>query len=113
MSSALSRVVERPVESIGEIVPRAGWSYAQTTKVLRQLNARGWVNKTGGSRGVGSGWQLADAAGLLEAWTTYLVSHRPETVGAHRVLRDPMQSARTELAQSLRSDTQWALSGWA
>jgi len=96
-----------------EFADRSRWSYAQTTKVLRQLSAQGWVNKTGGSRGVGSGWQLADAAGLLEAWTTYLVSHRPETVGAHRVLRDPMQFARTELAQTLSAEMQWALSGWA
>jgi hypothetical protein len=92
---------------------RSGWSYAQTTKVLRQLSARGWVEKTGGSRGVGSGWQLAEAAGLLEAWTTHLVTHRPETVGAHRVLRDPMLFARTELAQTLSAETPWALSGWA
>ncbi len=92
---------------------RSGWSYAQTTKVLRQLSERGWVKKTGGSRGVGSGWQLGDAAGLLEAWTTYLVGHRPETVGAHRVLRDPMQFARTELAQALSPEMQWAFSGWA
>lgn len=95
------------------LADRSGWSYAQTTKVLRQLSGRGWVKKTGGSRGVGSGWQLADAAGLLEAWTTYLVGHRPETVGAHRVLRDPMLFARTELASALSSETQWALSGWA
>jgi hypothetical protein len=96
-----------------ELADRSGWSYAQTTKVLRQLNARGWVKKTGGSRGVGSGWQLGDPPGLLEAWATYLVSHRPETVGAHRVLRDPMQFARTELAQALRPEMQWAFSGWA
>jgi hypothetical protein len=96
-----------------EFTDRSAWSYAQTTKVLRQLSARGWVKKTGGSRGVGSGWQLADAAGLLEAWTAYLVDHRPETVGAHRVLRDPMQFARTELAQTLSAETEWALSGWA
>jgi hypothetical protein len=96
-----------------EFTDRSGWSYAQTTKLLRQLSARGWVKKTGGSRGVGSGWQLDDAAGLLEAWTAYLVSHRPETVGAHRVLRDPMQYARTELPQTLSADMEWALSGWA
>lgn len=108
-------LTEPPRETFNarEVAPRAGWSYAQTTKVLRQLSERGWVKKTGGSRGVGSGWQLADAAGLLEAWTTYLVSHRPETVGAHRVLRDPMQFARTELAQVLSAEMQWALSGWA
>ena len=96
-----------------EFTDRSAWSYAQTTKVLRQLSARGWVKKTGGSRGVGSGWQLADAAGLLEAWTAYLVDHRPDTVGAHRVLRDPMQFARTELAQTLSPEMEWALSGWA
>lgn len=108
-------LTEPPRETFNarELTARAGWSYAQTTKVLRQLSARGWVKKTGSSRGVGSGWQLADAAGLLEAWTAYLVSHRPETVGAHRVLRDSMQFARTELAQTLSAEMQWALSSWA
>lgn len=108
-------LAEPPREAFNarEFADRSGWSYAQTTKVLRQLSERGWVKKTGGSRGVGSGWQLADAAGLLEAWTTYVVSHRPETVGAHRVLRDPMQFARTELTQALSPEMQWALSGWA
>jgi len=108
-------LTEPPRESFNarEFTDRSDWSYAQTTKVLRQLSAQGWVKKTGGSRGVGSGWQLADAAGLFEAWTAYLVSHRPDTVGAHRVLRDPMQFARTELAQTLSAEMQWALSGWA
>lgn len=108
-------LTEPPRETFnaGEFTDRSGWSYAQTTKVLRQLSARGWVEKTGSSRGVGSGWQLADAAGLLDAWTTYLVAHRPEMVGAHRVLRDPMQFARTELAQTLSAEMEWALSGWA
>lgn len=92
---------------------RSDWSYAQTTKVLRQLSARGWVKKTGGSRGVGSGWQLADGGGLLDAWTTYLVGHRTEKVGGHRVLRDLMQFARTELAQTLSAEMHWALTGWA
>ncbi len=108
-------LTELPVETFNAhaLADRSGWSYAQTTKVLRQLSARGWVKKTGGSRGVGSGWEIADTAGLLETWTAYLVGHRPDTVGAHRVLRDPMQFARTELAQALRPETQWALSGWA
>ena len=108
-------LTEPPHETFNarEFADRSGWSYAQTTKVLRQLSERGWVKKTGGSRGVGSGWQLGDAPGLLEAWTTYLVGHRPETVRAHRVLRDPMQFARTQLAQALSPEMQWALSGWA
>lgn len=108
-------LTEPPRETFNarEFTQRSEWSYAQTTKVLRQLSERGWVKKTGGSRGVGSGWRLADGPGLLEAWTAHLVSHRPETVGAHRVLRDPMQFARTELAQTLSARTQWALSGWA
>ena len=107
-------LAEPPREAFNarEFTDRSGWSYAQTTKLLRQLSARGWVKKRGGSRGVGSGWQVADSAGLLEAWTAYLVDHRPETVGAHRVLRDPMQFARTELAQTLSAEMQWALSGW-
>lgn len=108
-------LTEPPLETFNAqaLADRSGWSYAQTTKVLRQLSARGWVKKTGGSRGVGSGWELADTSGLLETWSAYLVGHRPETVGAHRVLRDPMQFSRTELAQAFRPETQWALSGWA
>lgn len=108
-------LTEPPRETFNarEFTDRSGWSYAQTTKVLRQLSERGWVKKTGGSRGVGSGWQLADPAGLLGAWTTYLVSRRPETIGAHRVLRDPLEFARTELAKTLSPEMQWALSGWA
>jgi hypothetical protein len=96
-----------------ELAERSGWSHPQTTKVLRQFSDRGWVKKTGRSRGVGSGWQLTAAAGLLEAWTAYLADHRPETIGAHRVLRDPMRFARTELAQVLTPQMQWAFSGWA
>lgn len=96
-----------------ELAERSNWSYPQLTKLLRQFNARGWVEKVGGSRGVGSGWRLRDPAGLLEAWTEYLITHPPETVLAHRVLRDPMQFAKTELARVLGPRIPWALSGWA
>jgi hypothetical protein len=108
-------LAEPPRESFNarEFTDRSDWSHAQTTKVLRQLSARGWVKKIGGSRGVGSGWQLADGSGLLGAWTAHLAGHRPETLGAHRVLRDPMQFARTDLAQTLSAEMQWALTGWA
>jgi hypothetical protein len=97
----------------GQLAKESGWSHAQTTKLLRQFSARGWVEKAGGSRGVGSGWLLADSPGLLDAWTQHLVTHPPETVFAHRVLRDPMQFARTELARALGPRMPWALSGWA
>jgi hypothetical protein len=97
----------------GELAELSGWSHAQTTKVLRQFSGRGWVEKVGGSRGVGSGWRLGDPAALLEAWSQHLVSHPPETVLAHRVLRDPMAFARTELARALNGRIRWALSGWA
>lgn len=97
----------------GELAERSGWSHAQTTKVLRQFNARGWIEKVGGSRGVGSGWRLGDTAGLLDAWAQHLIGHPPEIVLAHRILRDPMRFAQTDLAPSLDSRMRWALSGWA
>ncbi len=101
------------VFSAVELAERSGWSHAQTTKLLRQFNSRGWVDKVGGSRGVGSGWRLADPAGLLDAWTQHLISHPPQTVLAHRVLPNPMQFAREELVRALNKRMTWALSGWA
>jgi hypothetical protein len=109
-------LLARPPEGVfnaAQLAKRSGWSHAQVTKLLRQFSARGWVEKAGGSRGVGSGWRLVNAADLLEAWTEYLVSHPPETVLAHRVLRDPLQFARTDLARALNPRMPWALSGWA
>lgn len=99
--------------SARELAARSGWSHAQTTKLLRQFNARGWVEKVGGARGVGSGWRLANPQDLLEAWAQHIITHRPETLLAHRVLRDPMQFAKTELARALNPRMKWALSGWA
>jgi len=96
-----------------QLAKRSGWSHPQVTKLLRQFNAHGWVEKVGGSRGVGSGWQLADTAALLDAWTRHLVDHQPDTVLAHRVLRDPLQFARTDLARALNQRMEWAVTGWA
>jgi hypothetical protein len=109
-------LLARPPEgafSAGEISTTSGWSHAQTTKLLRQFSDRGWVEKVGGSRGVGSGWRLNDAAALLDAWTQHLVTHPPQSVFAHRVFRDAMQFIRAELAPALSPRMEWALSGWA
>jgi hypothetical protein len=98
----------------GELAERSGWSHAQVTKVLRQFSSRGWVQKSGGSRGVGSGWRIARSDELLDAWTDHLIANPPKTVLAHRVLRDPMQFVRRELARALAAEKmEWALSGWA
>ena len=101
------------VFSAGQLAEQSGWSHAQMTKLLRQFNTRGWVEKVGGSRGVGSGWRLVDPGGLLDGWTEHVVAHPPETVLAHRVLPDPMRFARTDLARALNPRVPWALSGWA
>ncbi len=109
-------LLTRPSEgmfSAGEISNTSGWSHAQTTKLLRQFSDRRWVEKVGGSRGVGSGWRLKDAAALLDAWTQHLVTHPPQSVLAHRVFRDPMGFIRAELAPALNPRMGWALSGWA
>ena len=98
---------------VGQLAEQSGWSPAQVSKLLRQFNARGWVGKVGGSRGVGSGWRLVDPAGLLDAWMKHLSAHPPVTVLAHRVLRDPMQFVETDLARELNPHIPWALSGWA
>jgi hypothetical protein len=109
-------LLARPPEGVfsaRQLAEQSGWSHAQTTKLLRQFSARNWVEKVGGSRGVGSGWRLLDPTGLLEDWAQNLVTHPPEAVLAHRVLRDPMQFAKTDLARSLNPRMPWALSGWA
>ena len=99
--------------SANQLAEQSGWSPAQTSKLLRQFSARNWVDKVGGSRGVGSGWRLVDPAALLDAWTQHVATHPPETVLAHRVLRDPMQFAKTDLERALNPRMKWALSGWA
>lgn len=96
-----------------ELADRSGWSHAQMTKLLRQFSAQGWVEKVGGSRGVGSGWRVADFNGLLEAWGENLAAEPPRTVRAHRTLREPMQFLRDDLAQELSTRMHWAVSGWA
>lgn len=109
-------LLARPPEdafTAAELAERSAWSHPQTTKLLRQFTARGWVEKVGGSRGVGSGWRLLDPGGLLEAWGEHLITHPPKIVLAHRVLRDPMQFLHTELAPTLTARMAWALSGWA
>ena len=61
-------LTEPPREAFNarEFADGSGGRTLQTTKVLRQLgDGAGWRKKTGGSRGVGSGWQLADPPGLL------------------------------------------------
>jgi hypothetical protein len=100
------------VFSAGELAAPSGWSHAQTTKLLRQFSASGWVEKVGGSRGVGSGWQLVEPAGLLEGWAQHVATHPSETVLAHRVLRDSMQFATSDLARALGPRMPWAFSGW-
>jgi len=96
-----------------QLAEQSGWSPAQMSKLLRQFSARGWAGKVGGSRGVGSGWRLVDPAELLDAWTQHVAAHSSATVLAHRVLRDPMQFAKTDLARELNPRMLWALSGLA
>jgi hypothetical protein len=104
-----------PVDSFSalDVASQSGWSYPQTTKVLRQFAHRGWAAKVGPARGRGSGWRLADAAALLDHWAAHVASAGRERLLTHRALRDPMAFLREELAPALNRSTPWAVSGWA
>jgi hypothetical protein len=96
------------------LAEQTGWSHPQTTGVLRRFSDLGWVEKVGGSRGVGSGWRLAEPGRLLDAWSDHVATHQPQALLAHRALQDPMQFLRSELASELSSQQfPWAVSGWA
>ena len=95
------------------LAEQSGWSHAQTTGLLRRFSDLGWVEKVGGSRGVGSGWRLAEPGRLLDAWSDHVATHQPQALLAHRALQDPMQFLRGELGRELSFQFPWAVSGWA
>ena len=108
-------LLARPPEGIfgaSQLAEQSGWSPAQMSKLLSQFSARSWVEKVGGSRGVGSGWRLVDPAALLDAWTQHLAAHRPRRC-SHIASCATRCNSRTRPARALSPRMPWALSGWA
>lgn len=96
-----------------ETAEQTGWSHAQTTSVLRRFDKQGWTVKLGAKRGPKGVRRLAGPADLLNAWADHVSGAERVGVLAHRVLRDPMDFLRDDLASALPQSVAWAASGWA
>ncbi len=96
-----------------EVAELTGWSHAQVSNVLRRFDAEGWTKKGGAARGRYSTRTLAEPGALLEVWAAFAGGAERERIFAHRVLREPMEFLRVELAPALSGSVAWACSGWA
>lgn len=102
----------RPQLRVTELAGEARWSPGQVTTVLSDFDTAGWTRKLGARRGTGAWRALADADGLLSAWSTAVEQEpRPVRLG-HRATRDAMTLLREALAPAPEA-TAWAVSGWA
>lgn len=107
-------LVRRPaVLNAGEIAKETGWSHPQVSNVLQTFDRQGWTVKTGAKRGRYAVRRFAEPAELLDAWAEHADNDDRERILAHRVLRDPMDFLRAELAPTLADTMQWAVTGWA
>jgi hypothetical protein len=102
----------RPLR-VAELAEESDWSTAQAAKVLRAFDGQGWTAKHGPSRGPGSHRTLADADGLLAAWSAAVGDSPRVTRSAHRATNDVMTLLRDDLAPALGRTAGWAVSGWA
>lgn len=96
-----------------DVAELTGWSHAQVSNVLRRFDEVGWTKKGGAARGRYSTRSVVEPAALLESWAAFAGSVERESVLAHRVLREPMEFLRAELAPGLSGSAGWACSGWA
>ena len=103
---------DRPLRVV-ELAEASDWSTAQAAKVLKAFDGQGWTAKHGASRGVGAHRVLADADGLLAAWSAAVVDLPRATRVAHRATKDVMALLRNDLAPALSQTAGWAVSGWA
>ena len=103
---------DRPLR-VAELATESDWSDAQAAKVLKAFDGQGWTAKHGGSRGPGAHRRLADADGLLAAWSAAVAGSPRVTRIAHRATKDVMALLRNDLVPALERMAGWAVSGWA
>jgi hypothetical protein len=95
-----------------ELAEESDWSDAQAAKVLKAFDSQGWTAKQGTSRGPGAHRTLADADGLLAAWSAAVADSPRTTRVAHRATKDVMALLRDNLVPALGRMSGWAVSGW-
>ncbi len=103
---------DRPLR-VAELAAETDWSPAQAAKVLKAFDGQGWTVNRGAARGAGASRRLADADGLLAAWSAAVADSPRATRLAHRAGQDPMALLRGDLAPALARTAGWAVSGWA
>jgi hypothetical protein len=90
----------------------SGWSVPQAANVLRSFDGQGWTVKRGAERGPKARRYLVDADAMLAAWSAAVQAPRTTRM-AHRATRDIIGLLREDLAPTLDSAVEWAVSGWA
>ena len=103
----------RPRIQVGDLAREGGWSPAQVSNVLAEFDRAAWTQKLGAQRGPGAWRILADADGLLSAWSAAIEEEPRKRRLGHRATRDAMTLLHDALAPALQKTTKWALSGWA
>jgi len=97
-----------------ELATLTGWSTPQISQVLGAFDAEGWTTKWGPKRGPGARREVADAAGMLDAWAEEVSAVKPERRFAERIFNDPMEFLVDELGPVLDDHgIGWAVTGWA
>jgi hypothetical protein len=88
------------------------WSPGRVSNVLQRFDEEGWTVKYGPQRGSAALRELANSAGLLQAWAGAAAADRDQRL-AHRTMRNPLGFLEDELAAALDEEVRWALGGWA
>lgn len=112
MAEAVLAREDRPLH-VAELANESDWSDAQAAKVLKAFDDRGWTVKRGAARGPGAHRKLADADGMLAAWSAAVADSPRATRIAHRAAKDVMTLLRNDLGPALDRSAGWAASGWA
>jgi hypothetical protein len=109
------RILREPAVKITvpELAEQSGWSAPQVSNVLQAFDEAGWTTRHGPPRGYGVWRDLINPGSLLDAWSAYMIAHRPACRLGHRFLRDPMEFLRGQLRAIIHRDHGWAVTGWA
>lgn len=103
---------DRPLR-VAKLADAGQWSTAQAANVLRAFDEQGWTAKRGTARGRGAYRELADADGMLAAWSAATADAPRRTRIAHRATDEVMALLRDDLGPVLDRSAGWAVSGWA
>lgn len=98
----------------GQLAEITSWSAAQVSKVLKMFDHLGWTEQRGGKSGRFTRRELVAPGPLLDSWSGYVGHERRRKVLGHRITRDLLRFAQTELADCFgQARGDWALTTWA